>query len=53
MSNETIVEDIGRYLIPETKIKVDISLVNAIDTIDTWDGSTLYLDMVTGVIYRC
>ena len=53
VSNETIVEDIGRYLIPETKIKVDISCVNDIDTIDTWDGSTLYLDMVTGVIYRC
>ena len=51
--NEAIVEDIGRYLIPETKIKVDISCVNDIDTIDTWDGSTLYLDMTTGVIYRC
>ena len=53
VSNEAIVEDIGRYLIPETKIKVDISCVNDIDTIDTWDGSTLYLDMTTGVIYRC
>ena len=53
VSNETIVEDIRNYLIPETKIKVDISFVNAIDTIDTWDGSTLYLDMTTGVIYRC
>ena len=53
VSNETIIEDIGRYLIPETKIKVDISCVNDIDTIDTWDGSTLYLDMTTGVIYRC
>ena len=53
VSTETIVEDIRNYLIPETKIKVDISLVNAIDTIDTWDGSTLYLDMTTGVIYRC
>ena len=51
ISNEAIVKDIGRYLIPETKIKVDISFVNAIDTIDTWDGSTLYLDMTTGVIY--
>ena len=51
--NETIIEDMRFYLIPETKIKVDISLVNAIDTIDTWDGSTLYLDMTTGVIYRC
>ena len=51
--NETIIEDMRCYLIPETKIKVDISLVNAIDTIDTWDGSTLYLDMTTGVIYRC
>ena len=51
--NETIIEDMRCYLIPETKIKVDISLVNAIDTIDTWDGSTLYLYMVTGVIYRC
>ncbi len=51
--NETIIEDMRCYLIPETKIKVDISFVNAIDTIDTWDGSTLYLDMVTGVIYRC
>ena len=53
VSNETIVEDIRNYLIPETKIKVDIILVNAIDTIDTWDGSTLYLDMTTGVMYRC
>ena len=53
VSNETIIEDMRCYLIPETKIKVDISLVNAIDTIDTWDGSTLYLDMTTGVIYRC
>ena len=53
VSNETIVEDIRNYLIPETKIKVDISFVNDIDTIDTWDGSTLYLDMTTGVIYRC
>ena len=46
-------EGIKNYLIPETKIKVDISFVNAIDPIDTWDGSTLYLDMTTGVIYRC
>ena len=53
MPNETIIEDMRCYLVPETKIKVDISLVNAIDTIDTWDGSTLYLDMTTGVIYRC
>ena len=53
VSNETIVEDIRNYLIPEIKIKVDISFVNAIGTIDTWDGSTLYLDMTTGVIYRC
>ena len=51
--NEAILEDMRCYLIPETKIKVDISFVNAIDTIDTWDGSTLYLDMVTGVLYRC
>ena len=53
VSNETIIEDIRNYLIPETKIKVDISFVNEIDTIDTWDGSTLYLDMTTGVLYRC
>ena len=53
VSNETIIEDMRCYLIPETKIKVDISLVNEIATIDTWDGSTLYLDMTTGVIYRC
>ena len=53
VSNETIVEDIRNYLIPEIKIKVDISFVNEIDSIDTWDGSTLYLDMTTGVIYRC
>ena len=53
VSNETIMEGIRNYLIPETKIKVDISFVNDIDTIDTWDGSTLYLDMVTGVLYRC
>ena len=51
--NETIIEDIRCYLIPKTKIKVDISLVNEIATIDTWDGSTLYLDMITGVLYRC
>ena len=53
VSNETIMEGIRNYLIPETKIKVDISFVNDIDTIDTWDGSALYLDMVTGVMYRC
>ena len=53
VSNETIMEGIRNYLIPETKIKVDISFVNDIDTIDTWDGSTLYLDMITGVLYRC
>ena len=53
VSNETIMDGIRNYLIPEIKIKVDISLVNAIYTIDTWDGSTLYLDMVTGVLYRC
>lgn len=51
--SETIIEDIRCYLIPEIKIKVDISCVNEIATIDTWDGSTLYLDMVTGVLYRC
>ena len=53
VSNETIMDGIRNYLIPKTKIKVDISFVNDIDTIDTWDGSTLYLDMTTGVIYRC
>ena len=53
VSNETIIEDMRCYLIPETKIKVDISLVNEVATIDTWDGSTLYLDMTTGVLYRC
>ena len=52
VSNETIIEDMKCYLMPETKIKVDISFVNAIDSIDT-DGSTLYLDMTTGVLYRC
>ena len=53
VSNENIVEDIRNYLIPETKIKVDISFVNEIEAIDTWDGSTLYLDMTIGVMYRC
>ena len=53
VSNETIMDGIRNYLIPKTKIKVDISFVNDIDTIDTWDGSTLYLDMTTGVLYRC
>ena len=53
VSNEIIMEGIRNCIIPETKIKVDISLVNEIATIDTWDGSTLYLDMVTGVLYRC
>lgn len=53
VSNETIMEGIKNYLIPKTKIKVDISFVNDIDTIDTWEGSTLYLDMTTGVMYRC
>ena len=53
VSNETIIEGMRCYLVPETKIKVDISFVNAIDPIDTWDGSTLYLDMITGVLYRC
>ena len=53
VSNEIIMGGIRNYLIPETKIKVDISFVNGIDTIDTWDGSTLYLDMITGVLYRC
>ena len=42
----------GRFS-PETKIKVDISLVSEIEAVDTWDGSTLYLDMITGVLYRC
>ena len=53
VSNETIIDDMRCYLIPETKIKVDVSFVSAIEAIDTWDGSTLYLDMVTGVLYRC
>ena len=53
VSNETIIEYMRCYLVPETKIKVDVSFVNDIATIDTWDGSTLYLDMTTGVLYRC
>lgn len=53
VSNEAIIEDMRCYLIPKTKINVDISCVNDIDTIDTRDGSTLYLDMTTGVLYRC
>ena len=35
VSNETIMKGIRNYLIPETKIKVDISFVNEIDAIDT------------------
>ena len=53
VSNETIIEDMRCYLVPETKIKVDISFVSEIEAVDTWDGSTLYLDMITGVLYRC
>lgn len=53
VSNEAIIEDMRCYLIPKTKINVDISCVNDIDTVDTRDGSTLYLDMTTGVLYRC
>ena len=53
VDNESIMKEIKDYLIPETKVKCDISFVNEIDLENDWDASTLYLDMATGLIYKC
>lgn len=53
VDNESIMKEIKDYLIPETKVKCDISFVNEIDLGNDWDASTLYLDMTTGLIYKC
>lgn len=53
VDNESIMKEIKDYLIPETKVKCDISFVNDIDLENDWDASTLYLDMTTGLIYKC
>ena len=53
VDNESIMKEIKDYLIPETKVKCDISFVNEIDIENDWDASTLYLDMATGLIYKC
>lgn len=53
VDNKSIIKEIGDYLIPETKVKCDISFVNEIDIEKDWDFSTLYLDMATGLIYKC
>lgn len=53
VDNESIMKEIKDYLIPETKVKCDISFVNDIDLENDWDASTLYLDMTTGLVYKC
>lgn len=53
IDNESIVKETKDYLIPKTKVECDISFVNDIDLENDWDASTLYLDMATGLIYKC
>ena len=53
VDNESIIKDIKNYLIPETKVKCDISFVNGAIALDDLEASTLYLDMTTGLIYKC
>lgn len=49
--NKSILKDIESALIPKTKIKVDISFVDSIDTDKDWNDETIYLDMNTGIAY--
>lgn len=49
--NESVLKDIQNALIPKTRIKVDISFVNSINTDEDWNGETIYLDMNTGFMY--
>ena len=49
--NESVLKDIQNALIPKTRIKVDISFVNSINTDEDWHGETIYLDMNTGFMY--
>lgn len=53
VDNESITKEIKNCLIPETKVKCDISFVNGAIALDDLDASTLYLDMTTGLIYKC
>ena len=53
VDNESIIKEIKDYLIPETKVKCNISFVNGVVVLDDLDASTLYLDMTTGLIYKC
>lgn len=49
--NKSILKDIESALIPKTRIKVDISFVDSIDTDEDWNDETIYLDMNTGIAY--
>lgn len=49
--NKSILKDIESALIPKTRIKVDISFVDSIDTDEDWNDETIYLDMYTGIAY--
>lgn len=49
--NKSILKDIESALIPKTRIKVDISFVDSIDTDEDWNDETIYLDMSTGIAY--
>lgn len=53
VDNESIIKDIKNYLIPETRVRCDVSFVNGAVALDDLDASTLYLDMTTGLIYKC
>lgn len=53
VDNESIIKDIKNYLIPETRVRCDVSFVNGAIALDDLDASTLYLDMTTGLIYKC
>lgn len=53
VDNESIIKEIKDYLIPETKVKCNISFVNGVVVLDDLDATTLYLDMTTGLIYKC
>ena len=49
--NKSILKDIESALITKTRIKVDISFVDSIDTDEDWNDETIYLDMYTGIAY--
>ena len=53
VDNESIIKEIKDYLIPETKVKCNISFVNGVVVLDDLDATTLYLDMTTGLVYKC